>query len=293
MTPRSSSGLGSSGLPVSACEVVAGGMDHPECVAVGAGGELYAGGEAGDIYRAVPGGEVEVMAKMEGESGGIALDSAGNLYECNMAGVVNRIEPSGSSEAISSGTPEMPMEIPNYAVFDPDGNLFVSDSGDWDLCSGRIYVIRPSGETELAFPDYLAFPNGMALDSENGWLYVVQSNVRNVIRLKVADGEIVGRAEIYVPLPAVGLADGVALAESGNLYVACFEPSAILKVRPDRHVEVVMEELLLGVFNRPTNVAFSREQPDLYYANYGGREIGLIHVGEAGMPLAYPELSGR
>jgi gluconolactonase len=280
-------------FPVSSCEVVAGGLDHPECVTVGAEGELYAGGEAGQIYRIAPdGSEVTEIANTGAESGGSALDADGNLFECSMAGVVNRISPSGAFETYSSGTPEMPMAVPNYPVFAPDGSLFVSDSGDWERCNGRIYVIRPSGETELAFPDYLAFPNGMALDSENGWLYVVQSNVRNVIRLKVVDGEIVGRAEIYVSLPSIGLADGVALAESGNLYVACFEPGAILLVRPDRSVDTVVQDMVLGVFNRPTNVAFSRDEPHLYYANYGGAEIGLLRVGEPGMPLAYPDLNG-
>jgi gluconolactonase len=281
-------------LALSSCEVIAGGLDHPECVTVGHRGELYAGGEAGQIYRIEPGGtEVVELVNTGSESGGSALDAAGNLYECSMAGVVNRIAPSGELEVYSCGTADLPMAVPNYPVFAPDGTLFVSDSGSWDLCDGRIYAIRPAGETELAFPDYLAFPNGMAFDAEGGWLYVVQSSVRNIVRLKVVDGEIVGRAEIYVSLPEIGLADGVALAESGNLYVACFEPSAILVVRPDRVVEVVLMEMLLGVFNRPTNVAFSRNEPDLYYANYGGGEIGLLRVGEPGMPLAYPDLSGR
>ena len=79
-----------------------------------------------------------------------------------MSRVVNRITPAGEVEVYSNGTDDLPMVVPNYPVFDDAGNLFVSDSGDWELCNGRIYVIRPSGETELAFPDYLAFPNGMA-----------------------------------------------------------------------------------------------------------------------------------
>lgn len=281
-------------LGVTSCEIVARGLDHPECVAVGSAGELYAGGEAGQIYRIDRGtSSATVFADTGFESGGHALDSEDNLFECSMAGVVNRIDRFGRVETYSSGTEELPMEVPNYPVFTEDGRLLVSDSGDWGKANGRIYVVHPGGGTALAFPDYLNFPNGMALDSQSGSLYVVQSNVRNIIRLKLSDDGLIGRPEIYVSLPAIGLADGVALAASGNLYVACFEPSAILKVTPDRRVEVVLQDMLLGVFNRPTNVAFDRREAHLYYANYGGAEIGRLPIDEPGMPLAYPNLGLR
>ena len=278
-------------LPATACEVIATGLDHPECPAVGEGSVLYAGGEAGQIYRvAGDGAEAVEIARVGGECGGIALDGSGNLYECNMSRVVNRISPAGEVEVYSNGTADLPMVVPNYPVFDDTGNLFVSDSGDWELCNGRIYVIRPSGETELAFPDYLAFPNGMALDREAGWLYVAQSSVRNVIRLRIVDGEIQGRPEIYASLPGYAVPDGLALSEARNLYVSYYEPSAILVVKPDRSVEVLIEGAVHGVFNRPTNVAFAREPGRLYYANYGGNELGALPVAEPGMPLAYPKL---
>ncbi len=282
-----------SGLPATVCEIVAEGLDHPECVAVGPDSELYCGGEAGQIYRiAGDGSEVDQIATVGGECGGIALDGAGNLYECNMTQVVNRISPAGEVEVYSTGTAELPMTVPNYPVFDDAGNLFVSDSGDWDMCNGRIYVVRPSGEAELAFPDFLAFPNGMALDREHGWLYVAQSNVRNVIRLRLEGGQIAGRPEIYASLPEYAVPDGLALSAQGNLYVSYYEPSAILVVKPDRSVEVLIADPVHGVFNRPTNVAFDRERPLLYYANYGGHEIGALPVQERGMPLAYPDLNG-
>ncbi|MBS1881527.1 MAG: NHL repeat-containing protein [Actinobacteria bacterium] len=278
-------------LPSTACEVVATGLDHPECVAVGPDGVLYCGGEGGQIFRVDAGGGAAVeIANVGGECGGIALDGDGNLYECNMAKVVNRISPEGEVEVYSGGTAELPMTVPNYPVFDDAGNLFVSDSGDWELCNGRIYVVRPSGETELAFPDYLAFPNGMALDRERGWLYVAQSSVRNVVRLRLRDGKLEGRPEIYASLPAYAVPDGLALAAAGNLYVSYYEPSVILVVKPDRSFEVLIEGAVHGLFNRPTNVAFAPTPGTLYYANYGGHELGALPVAEPGMALAYPVL---
>src|SRR5690349_973343 len=112
----------------SECRTVARGLDHPECVAIGADGTLYAGGEAGQIYRiSADGTSVTQYAQSRGECGGVALDADENLYECNLSKHVNRIAPDGTSSVYSTGTAELPAFFPNYPVFDPDGNLFYTD----------------------------------------------------------------------------------------------------------------------------------------------------------------------
>ena len=216
------------------CVVVAEGLDHPECVVIASDGSMFAGGEGGQIYHlSADGHDVSEVASVPGECGGLALDGEGNVYECNMSGNVHRITPSGAVTTYSSGTSALPAQIPNYPVFDPVGDLFWSDSGDWSTLNGRVYVARPSGRTEIAFPDYLAFPNGLALDSDEGWLYVAQSTTANVVRLRMEDGQIDGRPELYITLPAGSIPDGLALAESGNLYISCYEPTVIYVVSPE------------------------------------------------------------
>ena len=80
----------------SECRTIARGLDHPECVAIGADGTLFTGGEAGEIYRISPdGSSVTQYAQALGESGGVALDADGNLYECNLSKHVNHITPMG------------------------------------------------------------------------------------------------------------------------------------------------------------------------------------------------------
>jgi sugar lactone lactonase YvrE len=274
----------------SECSTVARGLDHPECVAIGADGSLFAGSEAGVIFRVSADGTVAQLAQALGESGGIALDAAGNLFECNLSGHVNRITPAGELTVYSTGTPELPAFFPNYPVFDEYGNLFWTDSGTWEKLDGRIYVVRPDGRTELAFPDYLGFPNGLALDSEEGWLYVVQSNLHNVVRIRVKDGDLFGRPEICAEFSPSTVPDGVALAESRDLYVAFYEPSVIYVVEPSGRIDVLVEGVAFERLNRPTNVTFSRETSHIYYPNYGTGEIVRLDVGERGLPLQYPKL---
>lgn len=273
------------------CETIVVGLDHPECVAVGSTGELYAGGEAGTIYRIDPDRRMAVeFAHALGESGGIALDASDNLYECNLSGHVNRITPAGDLTVYSTGTLELPTHFPNFPVFDQYGNLFFSDSGDWNMLNGRIYVVRPNGNTELAIPDYLAFPNGMALDSDAGWLYIVQSTARNVVRVRVEDGHVISRPEIYVEFAQHTVPDGISLSAAGSLYVAFYEPNIIYVVEPSRRVVPLVEGLAFGLLNRPTNCAFARDASILYWPNYGTGEIVRLDVGEKGMSLQYPTL---
>src|SRR5436853_3094123 len=74
-------------------EIFANGLDHPECLAFDREGVLWAGGEAGQIYRISKEGQVETVATLGGFTGGIAWtpdDSA--LYACNPAHGVVRVE---------------------------------------------------------------------------------------------------------------------------------------------------------------------------------------------------------
>jgi gluconolactonase len=289
MQPLEDSHLMARFMP-SECTTFARGLDHPECVAVGADGSLFAGGEAGEIYRISTDGSVAQFAEALGESGGIALDADGNLYECNLSGHVNRITAQGELTVYSTGTAALPAFFPNYPVFDQHGNLFWTDSGEWAKLNGRIYVVRPDGTTEIAFPDYLGFPNGLALDSDEGWLYVVQSNLHNVVRIRISDGELAGRPEIYAEFSPATVPDGVALTESRDLYVAFYEPNAIYVVEPSGRIEALVEGLTFELLNRPTNVTFARGTTHIYYPNYGTGEVVTLDVGERGLPLHYPRL---
>src|SRR5262245_53410948 len=74
---------------------VAQGLDHPEGVAAGLDGMLYAGGEAGQIYRVDPAaGTFEQIASTEGFVLGVCLDADGVVYACDAGrGAVLRVDP--------------------------------------------------------------------------------------------------------------------------------------------------------------------------------------------------------
>ena len=163
---------------------IAGGLDHPEGVAWDPSGKVIAGGEAGQVYRIALDGSIEQIATTGGFLYGVALDGAGGVYGCDFGNAsVARIDPDGGVSVYSTGTPDRPMRVPNFAAFDDEGTLFVTDSGDWGADDGAIFRIAPGGETALWTDELPRYPNGCCLSADGGSLLVIQSNGRGVYRV--------------------------------------------------------------------------------------------------------------
>jgi gluconolactonase len=269
--------------------VVAADLDHPECVNLGPDGKLYAGSEDGRMFRIDPAtGAAAVAGTVTGGIGGLCLDAGGAIYECNYGRpAVNRIAADGAATVHSLGPKDAPAILPNYPCFDERGNLWFSDSGSFYKPNGRLMVVRPDGRTELAAGSQLQFPNGLALDESGRWLYVVLSTAASIARFPV-DGDRLGEPEIWVTLQGA-VPDGLAFAASGNLYVTCYVPDAILVIDPARRVSVLAHDACADVLNRPTNCCFGRDTT-LYVSNLGGFTVMAVDVGETGLPLRYPSL---
>ena len=238
---------------------VAGGLDHPECVAIGLDGKLFAGGEGGQIYRISPdGSEVSEFARPRGESGGIALDVAETCTSATCPAISTGSHP----KARCPCTPPAHLTCPPSSRISRSSTPTATFSGvtrRLGKAHGMRYVVRPDGRTEVAIPDWLAFPNGMVYDAEQGWLHIVQSSARNIVRVRIAGGHPVDRPEVYVSLPDGTLPDGVALGRERQHLRRCYEPDIVYVVEPTRRLDVVVEGIVFGVLNRPTNVAFGHK----------------------------------
>lgn len=270
---------------------LAGGLDHPEGVAWGPDGRVYAGGEAGQIYAIDLDGAVREITSTGGFLYGITLDGAGNVYACDFGNAgVARVSPSGDVSSYSTGTAERRMRVPNFSAFDDRGNLFVTDSGDWGADDGAIYRVAPGGETAMWSESLPRFPNGCCLSADGAALLVVESSGRCVWSVPIDDDGLAGTPEMLVDLTG-SMPDGIALADDGTMFVGCYRPDRIWQIRPGRSPEVLVEDPDGVVLNQPANVAFIGPELDrVAVSSLGGWSISVVDTGVTGLPLRYPGL---
>ncbi|WCB94858.1 Virginiamycin B lyase [Baekduia alba] len=252
-------------------------LDHPECVVVGPDGALWCGGERGQIYRIERDGSA--MAEVATTGGfclGMAFGPDGMLYVCDLAhAAVMRVDTAtGTVETFTTGTPERRIRIPNYPVFDAQGRLYVSDSHAPDEPGPGIYRFGLDGEGELWFSEPLTFANGMALAPGGDALYVAETFAKRVSRIPIDAHGRPGPRDTVAVVDA--LPDGLALDADGRIYVACYEPSEILRIDPGGAVRLLVVDPTAHTLCHPTNVALA--DGTLYAANLGRWHITALDL---------------
>lgn len=264
-------------------------LDHPEGVAWGPDGKVYAGGEAGQIYRIdIALGTHEMIANTGGSILGLALDASANVYACDMArkGVL-RIAPDGRVSTCSTGNSRQRMCLPDYPVFDDAGNLYVSDSGDWGLRNGFIWRISPGADAAMWDRQACGFTNGMCLSEDGCSLYVVESSPPLVSRIPLLRDGSPGKREVLIELPRT-VPDGIAMDREGGLCISLYNPNIIYYFRAGK-LETLYDDWEQLKLIAPTNVAFAgQDMKTLVIANLCGVNLLTAPMDLAGLPLRYP-----
>jgi gluconolactonase len=279
-------------IPIERFEMFATGLDHPECVAFDREGYLWAGGEAGQVYRVDRAGKVETVTTMGGFCGGLAFSPADELFVCNPSLGVVRVERSGRWDVFAASAGDHKLVCPNYPAFDSRGNLYVSDSGNWKKRNGCLVRFAPDGRGVVVGGPY-GYANGLALSADERHLFMVESDTNCVLCFDLAADGSLGAAEIYAE--NVGrLPDGLALDVEGNLYVSCYASDDIHRIAPTRKRFLFAFDPYAILLSRPTNMAFGGDDFDLMYvANLGRTTITRARVGRAGHRPVNLRCAGR
>jgi gluconolactonase len=245
---------------------------------------IWAGGEAGQVYRVELDGSVDIVTTIDGGALlGLALDASGALYICDPGNhqvwkmdVDYRVTTFGDT-----------IDYPNYPAFAPDGRLFVSDSGRFADVSGAIVSIDVDGTTSRVPTRPLAFANGVAIDETTLW--IIESAAPCVSAMSLDGGELERVIDLARCVP-----DGLAFDEAGGLLISCYQPNQLWRWTQDAGLELIFDEWTGELILSPTNVAFYGEQLErLVLASLCGHNIVTVAPEHRGRAIRRPGVESR
>ncbi len=276
-------------LTINDVSIFADGLDHPECIAVHPDGSVWAGGEAGQIYRiSSDGKQIEEINNTNGFNLGFAFSpDASWLAVCdNKNKCVWKLDiASNVLSKFATGADGENFNIPNYAAFTNDGRLFVSESGAFRQVTGKIFCFDVNGEGVIWHHGPFNFANGLALSANEDYLYVVCTWLPGVERIAINKDGTAGNREVFCLLSQT-CPDGIAFDAEENLYVTCYAPNNIYKVDKQRQVSLLINDWEAHTLSNPTNIAFGGDNFDqLYTANLGRWHVSKININTPGLKL--------
>jgi gluconolactonase len=272
-------------IPIESFEIFSTGVDHPECIAFDRRGDLWAGGEAGQIYRVGRDGKTHLITTLGGFCAGLAFSPSHELFVCNPQLGIARVNPDGAFSIFASHAGDRKIICPNYGLFDSAGNYYVTDSGNWKKRNGALLRFTSAGIGQVIAGPF-GYANGLALSANEKYLFMVESDTNSVLRFEIrADGSLES-PQVY----ATGCGrfpDGLTLDTEGNLYVCCYASDEIWRISPSGDKDLFAWDPWAILLGSPTNMAFGgKDLNELYIANLARTTITRCRPGVRGQPLA-------
>ncbi len=246
------------------------GVDHPESISIGHQGEAYTTGTGGQVYRLdlKTNTAAQFASTAPRRMLGQVIDADGNIYCADTSGKVIRITPDGEESSYASGPGGKNFLCTNYPAFDRDGNMYLSDSGDWsDQINGHIYKIAPGGGTaQLWYPEAVNTPNAIALDANEQYLYFVETYGNSIAKIAINRDGTAGAYERVVHMPRC-IPDGIAFDAEERIWIACHRPDAIYVFNElTGELKCFAEDWKGEALRGPTDVAFAGPNRDILLA---------------------------
>lgn len=206
---------------------------------------------------------VELPAGSTGN--GIRFDTRGRMFIADYSGHnVLLIDPGSTTVKVFGH--ESTMNQPNDIAIMRNGILFASDP-NWNRSSGNLWRVDTTGKMNLV-ESSMGTTNGIEVSMDEKYLYVNESNQRNVWRYDLDEKGILSNKTLFIAFPDFGL-DGMRCDSKGNLYVTRYGKGVVAVVSPDG--KVVREIVLNG--NNPTNIAFGGPDGCTAYVTMQDRRV--------------------
>jgi len=305
-----------SAIHIDALGAIGHGIERPEQVLIARDGRVYASDRASAVARVLPSGVLERMGHAGGEPNGIALNDDGHFLIANFGlGALQDLDPATGDirVLVQEKVDHHSLQWINYVLVDSSGTMWVSVcSRNADLRytiahgtpDGYIFRVNGPDSPPEVVAESVNFPNCMALDRQEEYLYVVRTLKADVVRFAIHGSQLGPEEQFSPPLGgrrddeygahAValiadrsvtrrwGMADGCAFDGEGNLWVTLARANRIVAVRPDRSVVTIAEDPEGALLRGPTSVAWGGD--DMRDVYIGSLEAPYILRGRSSLP---------
>ncbi|HEX6406563.1 MAG TPA: SMP-30/gluconolactonase/LRE family protein [Gemmatimonadales bacterium] len=251
------------------------GLKQPESVAIGPGGKVYVS-ETGEYEKAndgyisvLEGGKLRRFASGLDDPHGIKW-YRDHLFVSDNMGMVWRIDAQGNAERFVDAT-DFPRKITNFndIEIDRNGDLYLSDSGDWDGGGGAIYRITQQKKiTPVITADddvRVVSPNGLLMDGDH--LLEVDYTTGILFRVDLAGKsleKIVG---------GLGASDGLVRDAAGRLIVTDFAGHRVFVLaKPDAKPQ----EVTVAGIESAADLAINPDGKSLMIPDMSGGKLAII-----------------
>ncbi len=279
----------------------------PESIAIDHTGATYLSFPfTGKIVKFAPGGSLSTVATVPSIPLGVRLDAEDNIFIAVVGmGIWKEPASGGSAFQVASGA-----GFWNGLAFDHRGNLYVSDSGggaiwrlakngDFTMWSGSSLLKGTTAAGPCGLVDFTvpllgpAGANGIAFN-KHGDMLVANSNFGEIVRIPMNPDGSAGTASVFSG-PACSLwgADGVAMDNADNLYVAANSKGQIDRVDPTGHIQVLAAGAPL---NRPSDIAFGTglgDRTEMFISNFAAFPTFPASTGAPGVLEINAGIPGR
>jgi sugar lactone lactonase YvrE len=234
-------------------------LRDPEVLATGLGfveaptydeelGLLVADETVGGIWRlGAPGEPPEVVVPHRRGISGCCVTADGAIVVTGRNVALKRREDDRTTVLVAAD--ETRVAFGDLTV-DPAGRILVGALGFRPDAStipasapgGQLLRIEPDGAVTV-LNDAVVLPNGLGFSPGQDELYLVDTISNHVLAHEVSGTGEIGPARVLVTMP-VGVADGMAVAEDGSLWIATLRGGGVLRVSARGEV---LEHLEVGV----------------------------------------------
>jgi sugar lactone lactonase YvrE len=252
------------------------GLKTPESVVQAINGKIYVSeinvfGKDGDgQITVIENGKQRVFASGLDDPKGLAIIGK-TLYVADKTKIM-KIDMDGKVQTFvpASAFPTIPLFL-NDLEADPQGNLYVSDSGDLfgSGKGGAIYKINPNGEVELLINDMqdarVKAPNGLLADDTGKVLIYVDFASGILFSLNTETKALNDVAEGF------GGGDGLLHRSNGTMYVSDWKGGKVFSVNTKGDVALVK-----GGYQSAADIAITKDEKYIMVPDMKAGELDFI-----------------